>query len=61
MLILGFLLILLAAAVITYVLLATAGMTAVPISYGVLAVAVVAVLLLTSRKLRRYRAARAGG
>lgn len=40
MLILGFLLILLAAAVITYVLLATAGMTPVEVSYGVLNVEV---------------------
>ncbi|GGK57836.1 LapA family protein [Ornithinimicrobium pekingense] len=40
MLIIGFLLILLAAAVITYVLLATAGMTPVEVSYGVLNVEV---------------------
>lgn len=40
MLIIGFLLILLAAAVITYVLLATVGMTPVEVSYGVLNVEV---------------------
>lgn len=40
MLILGFLLILLAVAVIAYVLMATAGMAAVPVSYGVLNVEV---------------------
>lgn len=48
MLIIGFLLILLAAAVIAYVLLATAGMTPVEVSYGVLNVEVAPLWLFLS-------------
>jgi membrane protein implicated in regulation of membrane protease activity len=48
MLIIGFLLILLAAAVITYVLLATAGMAPVEVSYGVLNVEVAPLWLFLS-------------
>lgn len=48
MLIIGFLLILLAAAVIAYVLLATAGMTPVEVSYGVLNIEVAPLWLFLS-------------